>query len=104
MSEPISLDGEAAKQAVQEWHAYADKVQAHGQNHHMTLEEISAAVGDTYAPFVAAKRAEMQAREAAYARAAATARGHAQRLSNTATIFETTDDDAAARINRIVDA
>jgi len=104
MSEPIALDSEAAKQAVQEWHDYANQVQEHGQKHHMTLEEIRTAVGDTYAPFVAAKQAEMEAREAAYARAAANARGHAQRLSNTATIFETTDDESAARMNRILDA
>ena len=44
----------------------------------------------------------MQARQAAYARAAANAHGHAQRLSNTATIFTTTDDDSAARMYAIL--
>lgn len=104
MSEPISLDGDAARQAVQQWHDYAEQVKAYGGQHHMSIEEIRASVGDTYAPFVEAKQAEMEAREAAYARMSAQARGHAERLSNTVTIFETTDEDSVSKINRILDA
>lgn len=104
MTEPITLDTEPAQQAALAWRDYGDQVRAHGQNHHLTLDELRATVGDAYSPYVDAKQAELRARQAAYARAAAIAHGHAQRLSNTATIFETTDDDAAARINRIVDA
>jgi len=103
MTEPITLDTEAAQQAVLAWRDYGDQVRAHGQNHHMTLDELRATVGDAYSPYVDAKQAELQARQAAYARAADIAHGHAQRLSNTATIFETTDDESAARITGLVD-
>ena len=104
MTDSISLDGDAAAQAAAEWRDYGDQVEAHGRRHHMTLEQLQATVGDTYAPFVAAKHAEMQAREAAYQRVAEHARGHAARLSNTTTTFVNTDDESAARINSIVDA
>ena len=104
MADSISLDTGAAAQAAAEWAAYGDAVEAHGRQHHMTLEQLQATVGDTYAPFVAAKHAEMQAREAAYQRVAEHARGHARRLGNTRTIFTTTDDDSAARITSVVDA
>lgn len=102
MSEPITLDTEATHQAVQAWRDYGDQVQAHGQKHHMNLDELRETVGDAYSPYVDAKQAELQARQAAYARVAANAHGHAQRLSNTATIFEATDDDSAARMHAIV--
>lgn len=104
MSEPISLDTEAAKQAVNDWHDYANEVAAHGRRHHMSLEEIRASVGDTYAPFIEAKQAEMEAREAAYTRTSAKAHSQAEKLANTITIFETTDDDSASQINRVLDA
>ncbi|VAZ69659.1 hypothetical protein LAUMK40_05822 [Mycobacterium kansasii] len=104
MADSISLDIDAAAQAAAEWAAYGDAVEAHGQRHHMTLAQLQATVGDTYAPFVAAKHAEMQAREAAYQRVAEHARGHARRLSNTRAIFTNTDDESAARINSVVDA
>lgn len=104
MTDSISLDSAAAAQAAADWSAYGDAVEAHGRRHHMTLEELQATVGDTYAPFVAAKHAEMQAREAAYQRVAEHARGHAQRLSNTRTNFANADDESAAQINRVVDA
>jgi hypothetical protein len=104
MTDSISLDGDAAAQAAADWRAYGDQVEAHGRRHHMTLEQLQATVGDTYAPFVAAKHAEMQAREAAYQRAAEHARGHAQRLSNTRTNFANVDDESAAKINSVLDA
>ncbi len=104
MSEPISLDADAARKAVQDWRHYGDQVKAHGAKHHMSLEEIRESVGDTYAPFIEAKQAEMAAREAAYARASAQAHTHAERLANTVTIFEATDDDSASKINSILDA
>lgn len=104
MADSISLDSDAAAQAAAEWRAYGDAVEAHGQRHHMTLEQLQATVGDTYAPFVAAKHAEMQARQAAYQRVAEHARGHAQRLSNTRTNFANADDESAARINSVMDA
>lgn len=102
MSEPITLDTEAAQQAVQAWRDYGDQVKAHGQQHHMNLDELRTTVGDAYSPYVDAKQAELQARQAAYARVAANAHGHAQRLSNTATIFTTTDEDSAARMHAIL--
>jgi hypothetical protein len=104
MTNSISLDGDAAAQAAADWRAYGDEVEAHGRRHHMTLEQLQATVGDTYAPFVAAKHAEMQAREAAYQRVAEHARGHAQRLSNTRTNFANADDESAAQINSVLDA
>ena len=104
MTNSISLDTDAAAQSVAAWRDYGDQVEAHGQHHHMTLEELRAAVGDTYAPYVQAKQAEMQAREAAYQRVAAHARGVADRLNNTITDFEATDDESAARINAVLDA
>lgn len=104
MTDSISLDGDAAAQAAADWRAYGDLVEAHGRQHHMTLEQLQATVGDTYAPFVAAKHAEMQAREAAYQRVAEHARGHAQRLMNTRTNFANADDESAARISGVVDA
>lgn len=63
MTDSISLDSDAAAQAAADWAAYGDAVEAHGRRHHMTLEQLQATVGDTYAPFVAAKHAEMQARK-----------------------------------------
>lgn len=104
MTTPITLDSDAAAQAVAAWREYGDQVEAHGLRHHMTLEEIRAAVGDTYAPYVQAKQAEIQAREAAYGRVATHARGHADRLNNTITLLNNADDDSAARINGIPDA
>lgn len=104
MTTPITLDSDAAAQAVAAWRQYGDQVEAHGQRHHMTLEELQAAVGDTYAPYVQAKQAEMHAREAAYQRVAAHARGHADRLNNTIIAFNTTDDESAARISGVLDA
>lgn len=104
MTNPISLDTDAAAQAVADWHLYADQVESHGRCHHMTIEELRAAVGDTYTSFVLAKHGEMQAREAAYQRVAAHARGLANRLNNTITTFEATDDGNKARITAILDA
>ena len=104
MTDSISLDSDAAAQAAADWAAYGDAVEAHGRRHHMTLEQLQATVGETYAPFVAAKHAEMQAREAAYQRVAEHARGHAQRLSNTRTNFINADDESATRISSVVDA
>lgn len=104
MTNPISLDTDAAAQAVAAWRDYGDQVEAHGRHHRMTLEELRAAVGDTYAPYVQAKQAEMQAREAAYQRVAGHARGLADRLNNTITTFEATDDENKTRINAVLDA
>lgn len=104
MANSISLDGDAAAKAAADWRAYGDQVEAHGRRHHMTLEQLKATVGDTYSPFVAAKLAEMQARESAYQRVAEHARGHAQRLSNSRTNFNNTDDESAAQINSVLDA
>ncbi|QIV79944.1 hypothetical protein [Mycolicibacterium frederiksbergense] len=104
MTDSISLDSDAAAQAAAAWRNYGDLVEAHGRQQHMTLEQLQATVGDTYAPFVAAKHAEMQERQAAYQRVAEHARGHAERLSNTRTNFNNADDESAARINNVVDA
>lgn len=104
MTDSISLDTDAAAQSVAAWRDYGDQVEAHGRHHHMTLEELRAAVGDTYAPYVQAKQAEMAAREGAYQRVAAHARGLADHLSNTVTVFEATDDENKTRINAVLDA
>lgn len=103
MANPISLDIDAATQAVAAWRDYGDQVEAHGRRHPMTLDELRAAVGDTYAPFVQAKHAEMQAREAAYQRVAGHARGLADHLNNTITAFEGTDEENKTRINAVLD-
>lgn len=104
MADSISLDGDAAARSAAEWRAYGEQVEQHGQRHHMSIEQLQALVGDTYAPFVAAKREELAAREAAYARVAAHARGHADRLANTRSIFANADDESAARITGVMDA
>jgi len=104
MSDSISLDTDAAAQAVTAWRDYGDQVESHGQRHHMTLAELRATVGDTYARYVEAKAAELQAREAAYQRVAAHVRGHADRLNNTITTFTGTDDESRARINSVLGA
>jgi hypothetical protein len=104
MTDSISIDTDAAARSVADWAEYGDHVEAHGRRHHMTLDELRAAVGDTYAPYVQAKQDEMTAREAAYGRVAAHARGVAARLNNTMQTFESTDDENKARIDAVLDA
>lgn len=104
MSEPISLDLDAAAAAVAEWRGYAELVEQHGQHQHVPVDQLGSALGDVYSDYVEAKGAEYQAREAAYRRVADHARGHAERLEGTRRIFSSTDDAQAASINQVLDA
>lgn len=102
MSEPISLDIDVARQAANEWRDYGDEVAKHGQRQHMSLDDLRATVGDTYAPYIEAKQAELDARRAAYERTSAQAHGHADRLTATAANFQNADDESAATIRGLV--
>lgn len=99
----IALDSEAAALDAEELRAYADRLEQHGQHDHASLEELRRAAGPIYHAFIDAKQAEGQARSAAYARAAATARAMADKLDTTRRTFENTDVDAAAAIASITD-
>lgn len=104
MSEPISLDTEAAAATAAEWRGYAEQVEQHGSHRHVPLEQLSSALGEVYEDFVQAKGEEYQARQAAYQRVANHARGHADRLEGTRRILTNTDDEQASRINGVIDA
>lgn len=104
MSEPISLDTEAAAATAAEWRGYADQVEQHGGHRHVPLEQLRTALGDVYAEYVQAKGEEYQARQAAYQRVADRARGHADHLDGTRRILTNVDDEHATRINGVFDA
>lgn len=104
MSEPISLDTDAAAATAAEWRGYADQVEQHGSHQHVPLDQLNSALGDIYGEYVEAKAGEYAARRAAYQRVAAHARGHADRLDRTRQIITSTDDEHATRINRVLDA
>lgn len=104
MSEPISLDTDAAAATAAEWRGYADQVEQHGSHRHVPVEQLNAALGDVYEEFVAAKGEEYQARQAAYQRVANRARGHADRLEGTRRIFTNIDDEQATRVSGVLDA
>ena len=104
MSEPISLDTDAAATTAGEWRGYADQVERHGSRHHVPLDQLSSALGDVYGEYVDAKAGEYEARRGAYQRVAARARGHADRLDGTRQILTDTDDEHTTRINGVLDA
>lgn len=104
MSEPISLDTEAAAATAAEWRGYAEQVERHGSHRHVPIDQLGTALGDVYGDFVQAKGEEYQARQAAYQRVANRARGHADRLEGTRQILTSTDDEQATRINGVLDA
>ena len=99
----LSLDTDAAAEAVSAWRDYGDQVESHGQRHHVSLDQLRAAVGDTYADYIDAKQAEMHARQSAYQRVAGHARGLADRLNNTITNYVSTDEENAARATALLD-
>ena len=104
MSEPISLDTDAAAATAAEWRGYAEQVEQHGSHQHVSLDQLRSALGDIYGPYVQAKGEEYEARRAAYQRVAEHARGHAGRLEGTRRIFTNTDDEHANRISRVAAA
>lgn len=97
----IALDCEAAALDAEGLRAYADRMEQYGQHDHTSLEELRRATGPIYHAFIDAKQAEGQARTAAYARAAATARAMADKLDNTRRTFESEDAQAASAIQSI---
>ena len=97
----IALDSEAAAFDAEALRAYADQIEQYGRHDHASLEELRLAAGPIYHAFIDAKQAEGQARTAAYARAAATARAMADKLDNTRRDLETSDADAGAAIQSI---
>jgi hypothetical protein len=105
MSEPtVSIDTDAAAAAAAEWRDYAERVEQHGNHHHVPLEQLRSALGDIYGDYVQAKAGEYEARQAAYQRLAGRARGHAARLEGTAHILTSADEDSAKRISGVLDA
>lgn len=104
MSEPISLDTDAATATAAEWRGYADQVEQHGNHQQVPLDQLNNALGDVYGEYVEAKAGEYEARRAAYQRVAAHARGHADRLDGTRQTLASTDDEHATRINGVLDA
>ncbi|HPX37364.1 MAG: hypothetical protein QG655_3490 [Actinomycetota bacterium] len=97
----VALDSAAAALDAEGLRAYADRLEQHGRHDHASLEELRRAAGPIYHAFIDAKQAEGQARTAAYARAAATARSMADKLDNTRRTLETSDADAGAAIQSI---
>ena len=97
----IALDSEAAAFDAEALRAYADQIEQYGRHDHASLEELRLAAGPIYHAFIDAKQAEGQARTAAYARAAATARAMADKLDNTRSTFESEDAQAASAIQSI---
>lgn len=102
MSQPISIETDTAAAEAHAWRTYAQELEEYGKNHPMPIDELHAAVGDRYGTYVAAKSHEYAAREAAYARAAAEARAHADKLDRTRQTFQGTDDDSADRIRNVL--
>ncbi len=98
----ISLDTDAAAADAAAWREYADLVEQQGRTPHVPIEQLRAALGDVYAPYLEAKAAEYDQRQEAFSRVAAHARGHADKLLNTRHNLTTADDDSAARIAAVV--
>lgn len=102
MSDNISLDPAEAAARAAEWREYADLVERQGRAPQVPIEQLRAALGDVYAPYLDAKAAEYEQREAAYSRVAAQARSHADKLLNTRSNLTSTDDENAARIAAVI--
>ena len=104
MSEPISLETEAAAAAAANWRGYADQAEEHGSHQHVPVDELGRALGDVYGEYVETKAGEYEARRLAYQRVAARARGHADRLDGTRKIFSDNDEEHATLIRGVLDA
>lgn len=100
----ISLDVDAAAATAQEWLDYAEKVEEQGRTPHVPIEELRAALGDVYEPYLAAKKNEYAQREAAYGRVAEQARHHAAKLMNTRAHLRNADDENAAQISSVIES
>lgn len=104
MSDNISLDPAEAAARAAEWREYADLVESRGRTPHVPIEQLRASLGDVYAPYLDAKAAEYEQREAAYLRVAQQARSHADKLLNTSNNLTSTDDENAAHIAAAVES
>ena len=97
----VSLDPEEADAAITRWRAYAQDLQRHGAQDPALVAHLHAALGDTYAEFIDMKVVEQQARQAAYARVAAQADAHADKLATTRANLASGDEDVAARFGTL---
>ena len=93
----VSIDTDSVAANAAEWRDYAGQLVQHG-THPVSPAQLDALLGDVYAPYVDAKVAEHQARQAAYGRVAASAQAHADNLDNTVQVFTAADQDAGQRL------
>lgn len=102
VSASIAIDSDQARSRAAAYRAYADQVEAQGSVGVMTREQLQAALGPLFEPYIESKLAEMEARKSAYARLAKRYRDGADKLENTARLLDGGDVDAAAEIQRAV--
>ncbi|MBN3458402.1 hypothetical protein JNN96_30640 [Mycobacterium sp. DSM 3803] len=103
MAKDVSLDLDEAAVLAQKWREYADSVEARGRTQHVPLNELTAMVGDVYAPYTDAKAREYEARQAAYQRVAEHSRQHADKLDATKIRFDAEDLEGSQRVARVLD-
>lgn len=97
----VSFDSEETQAAIARWRAYADELDRHGAPDPAMVNHLRRALGDTYADFVDAKVLEQRERAAAYARVAAQAREHADKLAAMAAHFDHADAANKASLDAI---
>lgn len=103
MAKDVSLDLDEAAVLAQKWREYADSVEARGRTQHVPLNELTAMVGNVYAPYTDAKAREYEARQAAYQRVAEHSRQHADKLDATKIRFDAEDLEGSQRVARVLD-
>jgi hypothetical protein len=104
MSHPpvISIDFDDAGTRIAELRAKADEIERMGAPP-VSAEQLRGGLGEFYEEYVQAKVGELASRQAAYQRLADEYRAHADKLENTRTGFDNTEQDSAQNIAAVLD-